>query len=200
MKNKVGYFIMAFFAIVIGLYPVTYFLVDMTKGFLGSKGVQLLSSTVWYTSFYTHITMGGLALLVGWAQFGKKWRDKHLRLHRNLGKIYVISAILSALSGIYIGFYANGGIISASGFVGLGVVWFFTTFRAYTSIKAGDVMTHQKMMIYSYAVCFAAVTLRLWLPLLGVILGNFGLAYIIVAWLCWVPNMWVAHRLVSKVS
>jgi uncharacterized membrane protein len=194
MKNKVLYFLMAFLAVAIGLYPVAYFVVDMTKGFLGTKGV-VLANALWYLSFYIHISLGGLALLVGWAQFGKKWRDKHLKLHRNLGKVYVFAAILSALAGTYLGFYANGGAIAASGFVGLGVVWFFTTFRAYTSIKSGDVATHQKMMIYSYAACFAAVTLRLWLPLLGILLGNFALAYIITAWLCWVPNMWVAYRL-----
>ena len=49
------------------------------------------------------------------------------------------------------------------------------------------------MMIYSYAACFAAVTLRIWLPILTSILGEFLSAYRIVAWLCWVPNLIVAY-------
>ena len=53
-------------------------------------------------------------------------------------------------------------------------------------------------MIYSYAACFAAVTLRIWLPLLIVSLGDFITAYRIVAWLCWVPNLMVAYFLVDK--
>ncbi|GAB4428835.1 MAG: hypothetical protein OHK0039_47410 [Bacteroidia bacterium] len=44
----------------------------------------------------------------------------------------------------------------------------------------------------SYAACFAAVTLRLWLPILTALLGDFLPAYRIVAWLCWVPNLLVA--------
>jgi hypothetical protein len=53
-------------------------------------------------------------------------------------------------------------------------------------------------MIYSYAACFAAVTLRVWLPFLTLIFGEFVLAYKIVAWLCWVPNMIFAHLWVRK--
>ncbi len=44
-------------------------------------------------------------------------------------------------------------------------------------------------MIISYALCFAAVTLRIWLPILEVVFGDFNTAYIITAWLCWIPNL-----------
>jgi hypothetical protein len=54
------------------------------------------------------------------------------------------------------------------------------------------------MMIYSYAACFAAVTLRLWLPLLVIGFGDFIKAYTVVAWLCWVPNILVAYLIVRK--
>jgi hypothetical protein len=54
------------------------------------------------------------------------------------------------------------------------------------------------MMIYSYAACFAAVTLRIWLPLLISITGDFFIAYPIVAWLCWVPNLIVANLIVKS--
>ena len=53
-------------------------------------------------------------------------------------------------------------------------------------------------MIYSYAACFAAVTLRIWLPILLKIFGDFIIAYSIVAWLCWVPNIIVANLIVRK--
>ena len=50
------------------------------------------------------------------------------------------------------------------------------------------------------AVTLAAVTLRLWLP---VLLGThvpFDTAYPIVAWLCWVPNLLVAEAIVRRTS
>lgn len=198
MKNKILKFLFAFFAMGIGLYPIIYFVIDMRAGFLGSKG-QLLANMVWYASFYTHIGLGGLALLIGWVQFSPKFRANNLKLHRQIGKVYVVAVLLSALTGIYIGFYANGGVISATGFVSLGIIWFITTAKAYTTAKAGDIAAHQKMMIYSYAVCFAAVTLRLWLPILIPFLG-FPTAYITVSWLCWVPNLLVAHGLIRKLK
>ena len=55
-------------------------------------------------------------------------------------------------------------------------------------------------MIYSYAACFAAVTLRIWLPTLTSIMGEFIGAYRIVAWLCWVPNMIVAYFIVRHTN
>lgn len=59
---------------------------------------------------------------------------------------------------------------------------------------------HQKMMIYSYAACFAGVTLRVWLPLLTLIFGDFVKAYILVAWLCWIPNLMVAYLINRKLE
>jgi len=53
-------------------------------------------------------------------------------------------------------------------------------------------------MIFSYAACFAAVTLRVWLPLLTIAMGEFNSAYRIVAWLCWVPNLIVAFLIVRN--
>jgi hypothetical protein len=48
------------------------------------------------------------------------------------------------------------------------------------------------MMIYSYAACLAAVTLRIYLPLLAFAFNDFIKAYLLVAWLSWVPNLLVA--------
>ena len=91
-----------------------------------------------------------------------------------------------------------GGIIPSIGFISLGVIWLFTTLRAYVAVKKKDVCLHQGMMVYSYAACFAAVTLRIWLPLLSILFGEFLIAYKIVAWLCWVPNIIFAHFWVRK--
>ena len=198
VRNKVAWVVFVLLAIGIGLYPLIYIFATEDFGILMNKSNDLLSTTVWKIAFYGHISFGGLALLVGWSQFIRKLRAKRLNLHRNLGKIYVISALVSGLCGIYLGFFATGGIVSSIGFISLGLIWLFTTLRAYTAIKNKDLSLHQGMMIYSYAACFAAVTLRIWLPLLTIILGEFVLAYKIVAWLCWVPNMIFAHLWVRK--
>lgn len=200
MFKKALWILFAFFAIIIGLYPVIYFIFDRKFGLLASKDEVLLNNIFWNAAFYIHIVFGGIALLIGWIQFNKKLRAKNLSLHRNIGKIYVIAALLSSIAGIYIALFATGGIITSLGFLSLGVIWFWTTITAYFSIRNGKLLQHENRMIYSYAACFAAVTLRMWLPLLGMIFKDFVTAYTIVAWLCWVPNLIVATLIIRKKS
>lgn len=198
--KKIYWVIFAFLAIGIGLYPIIYLIADMkSNGLLGSKSEELLASTLYNIGFYTHIYFGGLALLTGWSQFSKKWRIKFLKTHRALGKIYVISVLFSGLAGLYIAFHANGGLPAKLGFGILAVLWLYTTSLAYNNIKNKNITAHQRWMIRSYALCFAAVTLRLWLPTLPGLLGiGFDEAYVIISWLCWVPNIMVAEIIIRK--
>lgn len=199
MAKKGLWIVLALLAIVIGLYPGIYFFVDREFGLLKQKPGWLLADTFWNIGFYIHIISGGIALLTGWTQFSAKIRAKKPVLHRQIGKVYVIAVMLGSLAGIGIGFFATGGIIAATGFICLGITWFYTTVKAYQHIKNKQITAHQKMMTYSYAACFAAVTLRIWLPLLTMMLsGNFITAYLIVAWLCWVPNLIVAKLITRR--
>jgi len=181
-----------------GLYPIIYFLIDRRFGLLSSKSVELLNDNLWNIAFYGHITIGGLALLIGWLQFSNTLRVKKTELHRILGKIYVISVLISGICGLFIALNATGGIISILGFFTLGLIWLTTTILGFKAIKKGNTKSHEKFMIFSYAACFAAVTLRVWLPLLTIAIGEFNSAYRIVAWLCWVPNIIVAFLIVRN--
>lgn len=196
--NNVAWFVFAILGVGVGLYPLMYFFLDRKFGLLASKSDELLADVFWNTGFYGHILLGGLALLIGWIQFSKKIRSTNLKLHRTIGKIYVIAALVSGVCGVFIAFNATGGLVTTLGFLSLGVIWLFTTIKAYLAIRKGDIQLHQGMMIYSYAACFAAVTLRIWLPLLTIAFGDFIIAYRIVAWLCWVPNIIFAYFWVRR--
>ena len=200
MIRKTGWILFAGLSILIGFYPTVYLFVDSSSGLLSSKTPELLANAAWNLAFYSHITFGGLALLSGWSQFSKKIRTKHVRLHRRLGKIYVVAVLISAMAAVYVGFFATGGPVAAAGFISLGVIWFGTTLAAYRHIRAGNLAAHQRMMYFSFAATFAAVTLRLWMPFLIAVTGDFVPAYRVVAWLCWVPNLLVAGMLVSRLN
>jgi uncharacterized membrane protein len=160
MAKKISTITIAVLASLVGLYPAIYFFVNRKFGLLQSKSDAVLSNIVWNIEFYTHITLGGLALLIGWIQFRKRFREKNLNLHRTIGKIYVAAALLSAAAGMYIAFFATGGIIASLGFMSLAVIWFYSTITAFIEIRNGRIERHQRMMVYSYAACFAAVTLE----------------------------------------
>lgn len=190
----------AVLAIGVGLYPSIYFLTDMSQqGIIAEKPEAVRESLFWQMCFYGHVSFGGIALLSGWSQFFKKFRNKHLSLHRKLGKIYLLAVLLSGLTSLYIAYYTAGGIIPTLGFGALGLLWLFTSAMALRTIKAGNTDAHENWMIRSYALTFAAVTLRLWLPLfLGVFHLPFIESYRIISWLCWVPNIIVAQLIIRQ--
>ena len=200
MIRNLGWGLVGVLAILVGVYPVSYFVADMSGGLLGSKSEELLNSLIWNFGFYGHIVFGGMALAMGWLQFSKKLRKTKMYVHRTVGKIYVLSVLISGVCGIYIGFFATGGVVASTGFVLLGMVWLSTTLMAYRYAKSRRISDHEVMMYFSYAACFAAVTLRIWLPILSACFGEFLVAYRIVAWLCWVPNLVVAYFLLPGKS
>ncbi len=67
--------------------------------------------------------------------------------------------------------------------------------RAYAAIRARDIELHRRWMVRNFALTFAAVTLRLWLPASVVSGIPFEAAYPVIAWLCWVPNLLAAELL-----
>ena len=192
MKN-ILYFLLAGSAISIAFYPFIHIVAGLQFGLLNMKEQELLSNVIWNIGFYTHISWSGIALFVGWPLFSKRLRLWNIQLHKLIGKVYVLTAIGGAISGIYIAFYVSGGLFSAAGFVSLGIIWLFTTSKAYLSIKTGNISIHEKMMVYSYATCFAAVTFRIWLPFFSYVLDDFKVAYGIAAWCCWIPNLVIAY-------
>lgn len=195
--KKISYYLLAISAVCIGLYPAIYFIIDRKFGLLRSKSDLLLADVLWNTMFYTHIILGGVALLIGWIQFNKKFRNKNIGLHKKIGKTYVMCCLISGIAGFYIAFYATGGVGPKTGFFLMALFWFFSTLFALIAIKKGNIIKHQKLMIYSYAACFSAVTLRIWLPILISSLGGFLPAYRIVAWLSWIPNIIVAYFIIK---
>ena len=198
MKKKILWIIFPLLSILISLYPLKYLFGAGTVGILNNKPDSVLSSLLWNIAFYTHISLGGIALFMGWIQFSTKLKMRRPRIHKTLGKIYTISVLLSAISAFFIAMFADEGPWASLGFSCLSIIWFYTTLMAYLTIKKKQLVRHQFFMIYSYAACFAAVTLRIWLPVLILTFGNYSTAYIIVAWLSWIPNILVAYLIVYK--
>ena len=196
--KKILWAIIVLLAILVGLVPLNYIEPDINSGFLELKDRVLLQNIAWQIGFNAHIFSGAIAIMVGWVQFNRRLLAKRPKWHRTIGKVYVVCALVCGLSGVYIGFYATGGPIAAAGFMSVGAIYFYTTLRAYLAIKNKQIARHQTMMMYSYAACLAAVTLRLYVPFLTYYLGDYLQAYRIVAWLSWVPNLLVAKILSDR--
>jgi uncharacterized membrane protein len=103
-----------------------------------------------------HTLSGVIALLAGPLQFSSRLRQRHLKFHRVLGRIYFISVIVGALTGIAL----------AAGRPGLpgtsmqGAAWIVCTTAAVITARNRQIAQHRQWMVRSYAVTFTFVSSR----------------------------------------
>jgi uncharacterized membrane protein len=148
-----------------------------------------------------HVFAAALALLIGPFQFLARLRRALPALHRWLGRIYLgIGVLIGGVAGLYMAQHAFGGIVSRLGFASLALLWLYTGLKAWLAIRARDIAAHREWMIRNFALTFAAVTLRLYVPV-AILSGlDFASAYAVIAWLCWVPNLIFAQWIVSRTA
>jgi uncharacterized membrane protein len=152
-----------------------------------------------YPLLLAHIVGGSLALLIGPWQFSRRLRIRNLSLHRWLGRIYLLAVALGAIAGFLLAFFSDGGLVTHFGFGILAVLWFFTGWMAYRYARAGQIAVHRQWMIRNFSLSLAAVTLRIWLPLaLFAFHWPFVSSYIVISWLCWVPNIIAAEWIIRR--
>lgn len=184
MRTKIGWSLMTFLALGIVLVVSRYLTLNPVVFFPQQRAVYLAH----LTGIIAHVTGGMLALGLGPFQFLRGLRAKRPTLHRWLGRLYLLGILVGGTAGLYMATFAYTGALASVGFGTLALLWLLTGALAYRSIRQGAVNTHRRWMIRNFALTFAAVTLRLQLPLLAAGFG-FEPGYRIVAWSCWVPNL-----------
>lgn len=192
MGRKIGLGFIGFLIVALFAYVVYQYFLDGPRkdaGFLSTK--DSVPYNPWIVMLYIHIIFGTVALLVGPLQFNSKLRKRKKGLHRNLGKIYILSIMVSFIPGLYLSFYATGGITGILGFYSLEFAWIITTIIAFLKVKNKDFAAHQIWMYRSYAVTLTFVTFRIF-SVPAVIIDSdflFGLTVIF----SWVFNLLIAE-------
>jgi uncharacterized membrane protein len=147
---------------------------------------------------YTHIFASAVALLLGPWQFLASARAAWPRLHRVLGRLYLVGVAVGGAAGLVIAFFAFGGAVSTAGFGLLAVLWLLTGVRAFQTARRRDFAAHRRWMVRNFALTLAAVTIRIGLGV-GFASGlPFEVFYPALTWLCWVPNLAIAEMLIRQ--
>jgi hypothetical protein len=139
----------------------------------------------------THMIVAPFALLLGPFQFFPGLRAKHPRFHRWCGRIYVAACLISGVAALATAPFASGGPIAGIGFAMLAISWIGATGWAWRAAVGRNFDLHRKLMRYSYAMTFGAVTLRLQIPL-GVMflhLESYRELSVWLAYTSWIPNV-----------
>jgi uncharacterized membrane protein len=182
--------------VALSLYVVVYAIVAYGTMPLGSLlNSQMQATYVAHSvGIYGHIAGAAVALLLGPFQFSTRLRSARPNVHRWMGRIYLgFGVSCGALFGLYMSQFAYGGTVARAGFAALALCWLYSGARAYLAIRRGAIQKHRKWMVRNFALTFAAVTLRIYLPLSNVVGIDFDVAYPVIAWIAWVPNLLVAE-------
>ena len=135
-----------------------------------------------------HAGGAATALLVGGFQFIPALR-RNRGLHRWLGRVYATGCIVGGFAGFGLAFGSTAGPIAGWGFGLLAVSWIYVTGQGWLTARARRFDGHRRWMMRSFALTFAAVTLRIYLPMAALAELDGLQAYRAIAWLCWVPNL-----------
>jgi len=160
-------------------------------GFLLTK-TEAVRYSVYLPAFYIHIITGSIVLITGVFQLSQWIRERYPAWHRASGRVYIfIILIFTAPSGLVMAAYANGGLAAGVGFALLALLWWFFTWKGFRNAIRKNLEAHREFMLRSYALTFAAVTLRLYSFLLALAGFRGESIYILIAWLSWVPSLMV---------
>lgn len=196
--SKIPWIVMTGFSLLLFSITIVYWNFRPDVNFLLTKQ-DLVDHPIWRPAFYVHIFGGMLAIAIGPFQFIRAFRRKFMELHRILGKIYVgMILFIAGPTGFYMAFYANGGIYSSIGFICMSFLWIYTTWMAIVTIRKKQINEHIRWMVRSYAVTFAAVSLRLWVPVCSVLLElDHDFVIVLTAWISWLINLLVAELILK---
>jgi uncharacterized membrane protein len=146
----------------------------------------------------SHMLAGGIALAVASLQLLLIKIQSSVRWHKVLGWMYVASVLMGGFAAFALFGSSIGGLNADLGFSLLSAAWLFSTARAIQHARNQNWAAHQRWMIRSFSLCFAAVTLRIYLGAFFALGVPFEQFYTALAWLCWVPNLVVVEWFLLK--
>lgn len=192
--KHVYFFIGSIVSLLILVKGFSYFIPNFNAGFLSDK--QDIFSFYQY-GLYAHVIFSPLSILLGYLQF----LDIKNRFHQQIGKAYVFSILIfAAPSGLFMAFYALGGIWGKVNFILLSLLWFVYTLLAFYSIKNGKVKQHKQWIIGSFILTNSAVLLRIFAFINTKLHITEGAnSYVIVSMLSWLPTI-LFYEIYSRVN
>ncbi len=194
IARRIGWGAMTFLSLGVG----TYALVLVATGFRFVPADVAANHFPTALGLRTHITASAVALITGPFQFLRPLRRRYPVAHHWIGRIYLTACLVGGVAAGLIALFSAGGLVAGFGFFVLAVAWLGTGALALTAVKRRDFRAHQRWMIRSFALTLAAVTLRIYLPLAMIAGLDYSIAYSVIAWLCWVPNLLVAQLFVRR--
>ncbi|KAL6072936.1 hypothetical protein QOT17_005197 [Balamuthia mandrillaris] len=142
-------------------------------------------------ALYLHIFPSAFALCLGPLQLFTPLRRRCSSVHRWVGRVYALCAVVGFVGCIPLLLTTNSGLLGMAGFLLWAIGWMVTLVWGVVAAWSKSYATHRGMVLRNYALTFSSVTFRLSWPLLRFFTVNQVPAYQISAWIGWMLN-WLA--------
>lgn len=196
------------------VFIALYFVIDRVLPYFFKFNFEYYKDYYWSNKRWLvgHLLGGALALLIGPFQFSTKFRNRFLKTHRNLGKLFIIAIIIASLSALYMSIYVAPQVNiswSVSLFV-LALVWLVSVLTAYRAILLRRLLQHNEWMIRTYIITVAFVLFRILNenPFMRDLMPTFEERGATCIWLSWTVPLffsevllqWNKKKKVTKIS
>jgi uncharacterized membrane protein len=145
------------------------------------------------TPLMLHVGGAVVALPLGLLQFISGLRSRWPRVHRAIGRVYLLAVLATGVGGLLLAPTTYTGRLAGLAFALLALSTLASTVMAFVAIRRRQIARHRVWMTRSYALIFTGVSFRLCLVLLPVLGLSFDDAYAVGAWVAWPINLAVAE-------
>lgn len=113
-----------------------------------------------------HILPAFLFITLAPLQFVKSIRNRHLRIHKIMGRIVFVSGLIIGVSALVMSFTMSiGGVSETAATTLFAILFLFSLIKAFIHIRRQRIALHREWMIRAFAIGFAVATIR---PIVGI--------------------------------
>ncbi len=142
-----------------------------------------------------HGVFGALALLIAPFQFSSRLRQRHIRVHRFMGRLYIFGVAVAAPVSIPVAVILGPSVLVMAATT-QAVGWIVTTATAFYCVRTGRIQQHREWMMRSYpfAVVFIVVRAILAIPAIERMgeVGFVSVVWSVIAAACFLPSFLIA--------
>lgn len=117
---------------------------------------------------WVHLAGGTLTVLLGALQFLTPLRTGWPRIHRWVGRAYLLALLVGSLGVAALIATTPAGFGLRLAFAAMGIAWLFTGTMGFIAIRRKRTQVHRRWMLRNYLITFAFVTFRTLLMIPGV--------------------------------
>jgi len=155
-------------AILFGLYILAFYAASLINGNMNKwnkllPGIYTPGARTATLSIGVHFAAGGIILVMGCIQVIRKIREIYPRLHRWVGRIYVVASILAAIGGLLFILIKGtvGGTVMDIGFALYGILMFWCAIETIRQARARNLQKHRIWALRLFALAIGSWLYRM---------------------------------------